>query len=98
MKVFIFILILLSFVIISSLYIAEEDNSLEIELKLIKHKDIKPLIAFHEKFAAIDMKSKELDLNKIIFEIKQARKIYPLDDKLKMLDIELEHRRANESY
>ena len=30
--------------------------------------------------------------------IKQARKIYPLDDKLKMVDMELEHRRANEAY
>ena len=49
-------------------------------------------------FLKIDINSKDLDLDEAIKAIKQARKIYPLDDKLKMVDIELEHRRANEAY
>jgi len=52
----------------------------------------------HTKFLKVDVHSKELDLDKAIKDIKQARKKFPLDDKLKMIDMELEHRRANESY
>jgi hypothetical protein len=52
----------------------------------------------HEKFLKIDVHSKDLDLDKAIKDIKQARKKFPLDDKLKMIDMELENRRANEAY
>jgi len=52
----------------------------------------------HEKFLKIDVHSKNLDLDKAIKDIKQARKKFPLDDKLKMIDMELENRRANEAY
>ena len=57
----------------------------------------KPLKELQEIFLAIDINAKELDLDKAIKAIKLARKKYPLDDKLKMVDIELEHRKANES-
>lgn len=98
MKLFLFVVVLLGFVVMTSLYIAEEDNSLEAELKSIKHIDTKPLEELHNKFSSIDIDSKDLDLQKSIKEIKKAREQYPLDDKLKMIDMELEHRIANESY
>ncbi|WP_415397803.1 hypothetical protein [Sulfurimonas sp. CS5] len=98
MKLVLFVLIFLAFVVMSSLYISKEDKSLEVELKSIKHPDIIPLIEFHNKFSKIDIDSKGLDLNKTIIEIKKARKLYPLDNTLLRIDIELEHRRANEAY
>ena len=52
----------------------------------------------HEKFLKMDVHSKNLDLDKAIKDIKQARKKFPLDDKLKMIDMELENRKANEYY
>ncbi|WP_294961307.1 hypothetical protein [Sulfurimonas sp.] len=61
----------------------------------VKQTSLKEL---HQKFLNIDIHSKELDLDKAIQDIKQARKIYPLDDKLKMVDMELENKRANKSY
>ena len=60
----------------------------------IRSRSLKEL---QDVFLSIDVNSKNLDLNRAIKAIKQARKQYPLDDKLKMVDIELEHRRANES-
>ena len=98
MKLALFVFVLLAFVVMSSLYIAEEDNTLEVELKSIKHRDTSPLIKLREKFSKIDINSEKLDLSQAIKEIKEARKLYPLDDKLKMIDMELEHKRANESY
>lgn len=59
--------------------------------------NIKPLEKLHRKFLNLDMNDKHLDLKKAIKEIKDARKIYPLDNKLKMVDIELEHKRTNQS-
>ena len=97
MKLVLFVLILLGFVVISSLYISEEDNTLEVELKSIKHPDLTPLKKLHNKFSKIDINSKKLDLNETIIEIKKARKLYPLDNILLRIDIELEHRRANET-
>lgn len=97
MKLVLFVLIFLAFVVMSSLYISKEDKSLELELKSIKHPNITPLIEFHNKFSKIDINSKGLDLNKTIIEIKKARKLYPLDNTLLRIDIELEHRRANEA-
>ena len=82
----------------TSLYIAKEDNSLDEEIKSIKHTDIKPLEELHKKFSTLDIDAKELDVNSAIKEIKKAREQYPLDDKLKMIDMELENRRANEAY
>lgn len=98
MKLALIALMVLTFVIISSLYISEEDNTLEVELKSIKHPDLKSLKEFHDKFLKIDINSKELDLNKTIIEVKKARKLYPLDNILLRIDIELEHKRANETY
>jgi len=98
MKTFLFLSLLLGLLFISSLYIAEEDNSLELEIKSIKHKDTSSLTILHEKFGNLDLNSQNLDLEQTIREIKEARKAYPLDDKLKMIDIELEHKRANKSY
>ncbi len=60
----------------------------------IKSKSLKEL---QDIFLSIDVNSKELDIDRAIKAIKQARETYPLDDKLKMVDIELEHRRASET-
>ena len=98
MKVFLFIVLLLSLVSISSLYISEEDGSLEKEIKSVKHKDISPLLKLHKKFSKININSKNLNLEESIKEVETARKLYPLDDKLKTIAIELEHKRANETY
>jgi len=98
MRIFLFLSLLLSFLVLSSLYIAEEDNSLEVEIKSIKHKDTSTLVILHKKFESLDLNSKDLNLEQAIKDIKGARKAYPLDDKLKMLDMELEHIRANKSY
>jgi len=54
----------------------------------------KPLEILHDMFLKLDMES--VDLEKAITAIKQARVAYPLDDKLKMVEIELEHRFADE--
>ncbi len=89
-------LILLAFVIIASLYIAKEDKNLDKEIQSIKHIDIKSLEALHKEFSSLDINSKDLDLDKSIKAIKKARLSYPLDDKLKMIEMELENRRANE--
>ncbi len=97
MKVALFIALLLSFVVIGSLYISEEDGSLDKELKEIKHKDNSPLKALHVKFSKLNINSENLDLDKALQEIHQAIKKYPLDDKLKMIKIELENRKANET-
>jgi len=97
MRVILLIVIFASFVFISSLYISKEDGSLDKELKHVKEINVKPLKILHDKFLNIDIDVKDFDLDKTIKEIKEARKLYPLDDKLKMIDIELEHKRANQS-
>ncbi|WP_321777671.1 hypothetical protein [Sulfurimonas sp.] len=98
MRVLLLLLIFISFVFISSLYISKEDGSLDKELKSVKKIDIKPLKLLQDKFLNLDINAKDFDLKKFIDEIKEARKLYPLDDKLKMIDIKLENKRANESY
>ncbi len=98
MKIFLFIILLLSLVTISSLYISEEDGTLQKEMKLVKHKDSLFLAKLHKKFSKINMNSKSLNLEEDIREIKEARKNYPLDDRLKMIEIELEHKIANRSH
>ncbi len=98
MRIFFALFIFVSFITIASLYIAKEDGSLDPEINSIKHTKKIPLEQLHNKFLHLDMDSKELDLDKEILEIKKARAIYPLDDKLKMIDIELEHKRANKAY
>ena len=97
MKVALLIILLLSFMVISSLYISEEDGTLNKELKEIKHEDLSPLKALHVKFSKLNVDSKNFDLDKALQEIHQATKKYPLDDKLKMIKIELENRRANQA-
>jgi hypothetical protein len=81
-----------------SLYIAQEDKSLDKELKAIKHTDGKPLLKLHEKFSNLDVNAKGFDFNNSLKEIEEAVKLYPLDDKLKTLKIELEHKQANKTY
>ena len=60
----------------------------------IKSRSLKEL---QDVFLSIDVNSKNLDLDRAIKAIKQAREQYPLDDKLKTVDMELEHRRANKA-
>lgn len=95
MRIFLLLVVFISFVFISSLYISKEDGSLDKELKSIKKIDLKPLEVLHDKFLNLDIDAKGFDLDKAIKEIKQARKLYPLDDKLKMIDMRLENRKAN---
>ncbi len=58
--------------------------------------DSMPLEELRDMFLKLDIHSKEIDLDRRIKDIKKARKRFPLDDKLKMVDMELENRRANE--
>lgn len=57
-----------------------------------------PLTILQDMFLSIDIDSEELDLDRAIESIKQARKAFPLDSKLKTVDMELENRRANEVF
>ncbi|WP_324172583.1 hypothetical protein [Sulfurimonas sp.] len=98
MRILLLLVVIISFIFISSLYISKEDGSLDKELKLVKKIDIKPLQILHDKFLNLDIDAKGFDLQKAIKEIKQARKLYPLDNKLKMIDMKLENKRANEAY
>ncbi len=98
MRIVLLLVVFFSFVFISSLYISKEDGSLDNELKSVKKIDIKPLEVLHDKFFSLNIDAKDFDLQKAIKEIKQARKLYPLDDKLKMIDMKLENKRANETY
>ena len=86
MKVVLLFIFLIAVTIISLFLINEEEKP---------QKDRKVLHTAQKKFLDIDINDENLDLDKAIEEIKEARKIYPLDDKLKMVDIELEHKRAN---
>jgi len=61
-KIALFIVLLLSFITISSLYISEEDGTLQEELKAVEHKDTSYLQKLHTKFSKINMNSKSLDL------------------------------------
>ena len=90
------VIVFIGFVVMTSLYIAKEDGSLDAELKGMKHQDSKPLIKLHEKFEKLDIDSESLNLEQALEDIHQAIKEYPLDDKLKMIKIELENKRANE--
>ena len=96
MRAFIALALLFGFLVMGSLYIAEEDKTLERELSQIKHPDTQTIHQLHEKFALIDMDAQDFDLNKTIQEVNQARKWYPLDDELKIISIELNHRKAEE--
>lgn len=89
MKIFIIFLFLLIVTIIS-LFVGYEETQVP--------NDTKDLEAVRGKFLQIDINAKDLDLNKTIKEIKEARQIYPLDDKLKMIDLELGHKRANKHH
>jgi len=51
---------------------------------------------YHNYFLNLDVHAKHLDLKKEINAIRKARSEFPLDDKLKMVDMELENRLANE--
>ena len=87
MKIAIFAFLFL--ILVSSFFIAYEEKKTP--------NDVSALHKLQDKFLKIDINDKNLDLDKAIREIKEARKLYPLDDKLKMVDIELENKRANQS-
>ena len=98
MKFFLFLVVFLSFYLISSLYILEEDGSLEPDLNTLKYKKTtsSELDKIYNKFSDLNVDSKNINLEKMITDIKKARNLYPLDDKLKMIDIELEHKKASQ--
>jgi len=56
----------------------------------------KPTNILHKCFGKIDIKKKNLEIAKIQKLLKQARKAFPLDDKLKTIEMELNNRAANE--
>jgi len=97
-KYFLYIILLLSFVVIGSLYISKENNSLDTELKAIKHIDLKPLALLHQKFSALDMSAKDFNLSSSLEEINKALVLYPLDEKLKTIKMELMTKEADISY
>jgi len=89
----VFIIAALSYIFI------KYDKDIKIEPpKVILHVEKTKLELLHEKFEKIDINSEKLDLAEAIKEIKEARKLYPLDNILLRVDIELEHKRANKSY
>ena len=87
----------MALVIIGSLYIAQEDKNLDTLSVTSKHKEMTPLEVLHSKFENIDIDAKNLDLDATLIELEEARKLYPLDDKLKMISIELNHQWANKN-
>lgn len=89
-----FLVIYLLFVLVIAMFIGYGERNENEE----SAKDTSKLKEAQRKFLKINIKDKNLDLNQSIKEIKEVRKKYPLDDKLKMVDIELEHKRANQSY
>ncbi|MBL0708048.1 MAG: hypothetical protein JJW00_03280 [Sulfurimonas sp.] len=89
--------IFITFVVMGSFYISKENGNLDKELKNIKTEDVKPLKTLQDKFSKFKLDDKNFDLQKAIDEVKQARKHYPLDNKLQMIDMKLENKRANES-
>jgi len=57
-----------------------------------------PLTILQDMFLSLDMESEDLDLDRAIEAIKQARSAFPLDEKLKTIDMQLEDKRANEVF
>ena len=86
----VFVVVFLILVTIVSFFVVFEDSK-----EPIHHVKLHTL---QEKFLKIDIHDEKLDLDMAIKDIKQARKLYPLDNILKRVDIELEHERANKSY
>jgi hypothetical protein len=84
--------------VMASLYIAQKDNTTDKEFVKTKEPNLKALEKLHNKFSKIDINSQSLDLDKTILEIKEARRLYPLDNILLRVDIELEHRKADEDF
>ena len=97
MKVIISLALLLGFLVMGTLYITEEDDSLQRELSHIKYPDKQTIHQLHEKFALLDINAEDFDLNKSLKELEAARKLYPLDDELKMISIELNQKRAQQA-
>ncbi len=55
-----------------------------------------PLTILHTIFLKLDTNSKRLDLQKALSKIDEAVRAFPLDDKLKMVKMELDFRETNE--
>ncbi len=55
-----------------------------------------PLKILHTLFLQLKIKSDTLDLDTAIAKIQEARRAFPLDDKLKMVEIELDSKKVNE--
>ena len=98
MKIFFMMATFLSFIVMASLYIVKEDGSLDKELKSVSYVNKVTIIKLHEKFSKLDMKSENFDVESVIVEVDKALKLYPLDDKLKTLKLELNNKRANKTY
>lgn len=81
----------------SLLYIKEESKNIEMDKESIEHNITSPLTVLHSKFENLDLEATGLDLEKNLAELEEARKLYPLDDKLKTMSIELNHKLANQT-
>jgi len=79
------------------IYLQNQTKSSDSSFKVEKEIESRSLEELHKVFLGIDINSEKLDLDRAIQAIKQAREQYPLDDKLKMVEIELTHKKANES-
>lgn len=55
-----------------------------------------PLEILHNMFSKLDLNAKELDVSVVMTAIKQARVAFPLDNKLKQVEMEIENRYINE--
>ncbi len=98
MRVILFLILLSGIALIYfEVVITKQDNKITSSSQASKAIESRSLKELQDVFLSIDVDSKNLNLDRAIKAIKQARKQYPLDDKLKMVEIELEHRRANES-
>jgi len=98
-KVFLFLFIFSGLVLISSLYLLKEEGDLKPELKEMKHRDKKTieLDKIYNEFSNLNLKSKSINIDKMIIKVKKARTLYPLDDKLKMIEIELDNKKADQT-
>ncbi len=99
---FLFLVIIITIVGVWSIKHKQIDNSnkIGVDAKLdvkLSNLDSMPLDKLRILFLTLDVHSPKLSLDKAITAIKRVRKKYPLDDKLKMVDMELENRRANKS-
>ena len=93
-----FIVSLLSLVAISTLYLVTENTLEKKSIPVNQENKKSDLNKLHKKYKKLDVNADDLDLEESIKKIQEDRKHYPLDDKLKTIEMELEHKRANQAY